>query len=116
MYLECEDGEGGPKEFASGWCKSQEEEAKGQKHGGTLGNANKRKINALSLIRNIAIFHRCQWNKGISNIALLTGFFIIETLASSCAPQLLIHQARLASDMLTASDWERAFQVAGQTF
>jgi len=49
-------------------------------------------MNGFTLIRNIAIFHRSQWNKGISNIALVTGFFIIETLAASCAPQLIINQ------------------------
>lgn len=61
-----------------------------------LGNTNKWMINALTLISNIAIFHRCHWNKGFSNIALLTSFSIIETLAPSCALQLAIHQATSA--------------------
>lgn len=66
-------------------------------------------INALTLISNIAIFHCCHWNKGSSNIALLTTFSIIETLASSCALQLAIHQATSAFRRADSLGWRKSF-------
>lgn len=66
-------------------------------------------INALTLISNIAIFHRCHWNKSFSNIAPLTAFSIIETLASSCALQLTIHQATSAFRRADSLRWRKSF-------
>lgn len=85
---------------------------------GMFRNADKWMMNDFTLIRNIAIFHCCQWNKGISNIALVTGFFIIETLAASCAhSSSLIKWAKATTlwQLQTALDEESAFQVARQT-
>lgn len=86
---------------------------------GMLGNANKWMTNDFSLIRNIAIFHRCQWNRGISNIVLVTGLFIIETLAASCAHSSSLikwAKARTQWQLQMALDEESAFQAARPTF
>ena len=88
---------------------------------GHLKNANKLMINDLTLIRNIAIFHCCHWNKGIiSNSGLVTGFLIMEPSAPDSDPTALHSSSWMKESLRDSirkdSMGESAFQVARQTF